>query len=203
MSKVKEELLLSTIFVGKWLALGLGVVGILYISIYLAYHKSYFDPRMEKFDLEISEQLELKNRLEATRITLNSGLKANKGKADELKTDNFPDVENRINKAKEEIDNLGLKWWEKIPVPMLKKDKKVEAAYNELKIAERARGSINDKLDGLHDEYEKSNKLIKKISNEIQDYEMEISEIERDKKRAQVDVKGPVLWLFSILGLTF
>ena len=55
MQKVKEEFFLSLIFVLKWLSLALGVLGILYFAISLAYHRSYYDPLMKKYELEIAE----------------------------------------------------------------------------------------------------------------------------------------------------
>ncbi len=55
MQKVKEEFFLSVIFVLKWLSLGLGALAIVYFAISLAYHKSYYEPLIQEYDLEISE----------------------------------------------------------------------------------------------------------------------------------------------------
>ena len=69
MDKVKEEFFLSLIFILKWLSLGLGALGILYFAISLAYHKSYYDPLIKEYDLEISE---LHKEKEAVETSLNT-----------------------------------------------------------------------------------------------------------------------------------
>lgn len=202
MKKVKEELLLSVIFVTKWLALGLGLVGVLYVAIYFAYHKSYYDPRIEKYDYEISVLQDKKGNLVTSIEALNSGLKANDEQINKLKNIDLPEAEKLINKNKESIDSLGLKWWEKIPVPMMKKNKNIEDAYMQLENAENNKNIINEKLGNLYGKQQKSNESKTELSDEIHDIDVDISEKKRNKERFEVDVKGPMLWLAGVLGLT-
>ena len=202
MKKVKEEFLLSIIFVGKWISLGLGTVGVLYVAIYFAYHKSYYDPRIEKFDYEISVLQEEKSNLIDTKNKLNSELQTNLKEENTLKNKKLPEAENLISKSKTSIESLGLKWWEKLSAKMIKQDKDVEAAYNDLQAAEDNKITIVESLENLDIEQEKSNKLISNISEDISDVDTEISEVVQDKKLFEVDVKGPVIWLASVLGLT-
>ncbi len=202
MKKVKEELLLSIIFVAKWLVLGLGSVGVLYVAIYFAYHKSYYDPRLEKFDYEISVLQDRKDSLVTSIEALNTGLEANEAQISKLKNIDLPEAEKSIKKSKESIDGLGLKWWEKIPVPMMKKDKNIEDAYVQLEDAESNKNIINEELDTLFNKQQKSSETKSKLSDEIHDIDVDISEEKRDKESFEVDVKGPMLWLAGVLGLT-
>lgn len=106
-NKVKEEFYLSLIFVAKWLMLGLGIVGILYFAIYLAYHKSYHDPLMEKYDLEIAELVEQKNSLVKSKNIISLALQANleKKKGQEKK---LSEVKTRLEKIEHKKNELGL-----------------------------------------------------------------------------------------------
>jgi len=202
MKKVAEELFLSLIFVGKWLVLGLGIVGVLYVAISLAYHKSYFDPRMDQFDLDIAEQIDEKVRLEETRDTLKNGIEVTSIEIEKLEDNDLPNADRKIENVKLKINDLGLKWWDRLPIPMREKDEAAEEIYQELENAQYERTVIVDKVEVLNNEREKSTELIAGISKEIRDHEIDISELKNDKKRAQVDVKGPMIWLLSMLGLT-
>jgi chromosome segregation ATPase len=202
MKKVAEEFLLSLIFVGKWLVLGLGIVGILYVAISLAYHKSYHDPRMDQFDLDIAESIDKKNRLEETRETLTNGMDATNNEIEKLEENDLPNSDRQIESIKLKISDLGLKWWDRLPIPMLEKDEAVEEIYQELDDANNNRTAIVYKIEVFKNDRDKSIELISGISKEIRDYEIDISELKNDKKRAQVDVKGPMIWLLSMLGLT-
>jgi len=202
MEKVKEEFMLSLIFVGKWLILGFGVLGILYVAIYLAYHKSYYDPRMDKYDLEIAEIVESIDGLKETKVTLVSGLESTNKKITILEDRELPKAEKEIENAKSSIAELGLKWWDKLPIPMLEKSDSAKQAFQRLDNAELKKESIEESIEGLRGKRKSSNTSISNVDGEIQNYEADLSEKKRDKKRAEVDVKGPLIWLASILGLT-
>jgi len=202
MEKVKEEFILSLIFVGKWLFLGLGIVGVLYVAISLAYNKSYYEPRMDKYDLELAEIAERIDGLKDTKITLENDLGSTDDRIKLLEKVELLKVEKEIERSKELISTLGLKWWQKLPIPMLKESESAKKAYETLKKAENKKSALVDEIEKLRDKRKNSNTSISNVLSEIQNYEMELSEKKRDKKRAEVDVKGPMLWLAGILGLT-
>ena len=202
MKKVKEELMLSLIFVGKWLILGLGVVGVLYLAISLAYNKSYYEPRMDKFDLDIAEITESMSALMEKKATLEVNLDLTVNKIKLLEDDKLAKVEKEIEDAKLVISELDLKWWQKLPAPMFKGDQSTKQAYKDLDELELQKKGIVNELNKLRDIRKSSNQSIVSAANKIKKNEMDILEKKRDKKRAEVDVKGPILWLIGILGLT-
>lgn len=203
MQKVKEELMLSAIFVGKWLTLGLGAIGVLYLAINLAYHKSYFDPRMEKFDLEISELQEKINKLNNSIEVSNNELTTSKEKIGKLEVDELPKAKRQVEKAENKIDSLGLSWLEKLPNPLREKNISTKNAYKELKKSEDNEATIAKKLKNAIDKRDVITESISKISDKIQNLEENLSDMKYKKKRAEVDVKGPLLWLVGFLGFAF
>ena len=198
MNKIKEEFLLSLIFVGKWIALGFAAVGILYFAINLAYHKSYFDPRMAKFDLEIEElavhQSELRAELSSEQTRIDSiGKEIGSIRSGELTKTN-----EAIADAKSKISKLGHKWWEKI----VRIPAEASEAYKELENAEDRKAKVLFKIDQLEEEQKRAVSNSAELKAKIEQSGIKIQEVSTEKRRAEVDVKGPLLWLAGILGLT-
>src|SRR5688572_10806032 len=147
MSRVKEELYLSLIFVGKWLGLGLGIVGLIYLAINLAYKKSYYEPRMATFDLEISDFLESKATLEGELSLLREKQNSLIAQISTIETIEIPEADNQIAEAQSKIEKLGLNWWEKYDLPLIERNEQVEKSYEMLAEANNEKTKITESLD--------------------------------------------------------
>jgi peptidoglycan hydrolase CwlO-like protein len=198
MSKVKEELLLSMIFIGKWLVLGLGVVGVLYLAINLAYHKSYFDPRMEKFDYDIAKLEEKKNNINLELNALEKE-KSKKERRLKLKKSDLKSTNEDLDKIKDRMSNLGLDWWK---LRIFNNDNKTDKVYFKLDKARNKYDGISKEIDDLSNAIDSYQSKIQDKSDKINEYIQDILEVKEEKEETEVDVKGPMGWLIGMLGLT-
>jgi peptidoglycan hydrolase CwlO-like protein len=201
MNRVKEEFYLSVIFVGKWLALGLGVIFLISFGINYAYHKSYYDPMMQKFDFEIKQLNEKKKNLEIQSVALSTKHKELEQKISKIEKSDIPLVEEKIYKANNEIDNLQLRFWERCEIPLVHRSDLAEKKCQAVNEAEKERSSLNTRLESLNSEKDQINAQYQNLSSEIVIVSGQITQKEQDKRKAEVDVKGPILWLIGILGL--
>ena len=128
MQKVKEEFLLSVIFVAKWLTLALGALAILYFAISLAYHKSYYDPLIKEYELEIAELNKKKVEEKASLDTLQLTLDQIETKIDLLKKTEIPAAKKAIALHEEKIESLNEDFIEKYN-PFSEKNGKVKQVY--------------------------------------------------------------------------
>jgi len=202
MERVKEEAFLSIIFVGKWLALGLGVFAILYFGINTAYHKTYYDSHMAKYDLEIDEIKQHKSKLEKELTSIKSNQKILLDETLYAEHEGITKANYQIEQAKTKIDGLGLRWHEKVSARLLKNNTQAAEAYQQLADAQTLKAETVKKLKNLQKDNERISLDSPRVTKEIQEDEKKIAEKIRDKKRAEVDIKGPLMWLFGFLGLT-
>lgn len=176
-------------------------MGILYAAVYLAYHKSYFDPRMNTFDLEIAEIEEKILGLKDTKSTLTSVIKTTVDEVRSLDEKELPRTDDEINSPKEAIGKIDLGWWKR-PICIIAKRDDVKQACKVLEGAKENKGNLVKKKKELEEKIKKNNKSLAGIAADIKKYEAKLIDKKRDKVRAEVDVKGPLLWLAGILGLT-
>lgn len=202
MGKVKEEFYLSLIFLGKWLALGLGAFGILYFAINVAYKKSYYEPRMASFDLEIQELIERKTKDELELAALRERHELLIENISEIEGAEIPNSEESIEEAKAEIEKLGLNWWEQFEIPLISRNPAAELAYTKLAEAESGNSAALSERDRLLKETNSIGSDSNKLTTNIRKIDESIAAVEQRKRRAEVDVKGPLFWLIGILGLT-
>lgn len=201
MQKVKEEFFLSVIFVTKWLTLALGALAILYFAISLAYHRSYYDPLIQEYELEIAElkkqKITTENSLDKIRITLDEI----HVKIDILEKTEIPAATKAIAVQEERIDSLGESIIDKYN-PFSEKSDEVKKIYQERDKAVEYKEELDDALEDLRmsqavKDVAKSEMLDK--SNQIDIF---ISVEEHEKERVGTGALGVLPWLLGILGLT-
>lgn len=202
MTKVKEEFFLSLIFLGKWLALGLGVFGILYLTINVAYNKTYYEPRMATFDLKIQELVESKTKFELELVSLRDRHDLLIERISLIEQIDIPNSEATIEAAKGEIGKMGLRWWEQYDIPLISRNPEANLAYRSLAEAESANSMVLRERDNLKKERDSISSDSNKLTTNIRKIDEKIAAMDRKKRKAQVDVKGPLFWLIGLLGLT-
>ncbi len=202
MNKVKEEFLLALIFVGKWVALGFGIIGILYFAIYLAYHSSFYDPLIAGYDLEISE---LNSKLEKANNEINVVEEKNTEATNKLKQLQNTDLlkaEENIERTRLMVKYQGVECIIDSLNPFSKNQGDNNKACVDLNTAEHKKEEIINEIKLLENEIDSNNASITDIRETADKHTSEIEEVRYEKRKAEVDVKGPLFWLAGILGLT-
>ncbi len=202
MNKVNEELLLAVIFVGKWIALGFGGVGILYFAIHLAYHSTFYDPNMAAFDLEISEIRAKRDKANSKKEKLKRKYIYITNEINQIEKNSLPKAEARIERARLMVKYQGAECLIDLLIPFSQVEKPNDDPCNVLSNAKQERENIEEN----HSELAKSAKDIKStmliLDDEIQQYNSDIEEEEYSKRKAEVDIIAPLAWLAGVLGLT-
>jgi len=201
MQKVKEEFFLSVIFVLKWLSLGLGALAIVYFAISLAYHKSYYDPLIQEYDLEIATLKKNKIDSEASLNSMNISLHEIQAKIDMLKKTDIPAAKNAINLHEKKIESLDEDIIDRYN-PFIEKSDKVKQVYQERDSAIEHKEKLDDQLEDL-----RMTQAVKAVSrsemlDRINQIEIFISVEEHEKERVGTGALGVLPWLLGILGLT-
>ena len=201
MQKVKEEFFLSVIFVLKWLSLGLGALAIVYFAISLAYHKSYYDPLIQEYDLEIATLKKNKIDSEASLNSMNISLNEIQAKIDMLKKTDIPAAKNAINLHEKKIESLDEDIIDRYN-PFIEKSDKVKQVYQERDAAIEHKEKLDDQLEDL-----RMTQAVKAVSrsemlDRINQIEIFISVEEHEKERVGTGALGVLPWLLGILGLT-
>jgi len=201
MQKVKEEFFLSVIFVLKWLSLGLGALAIVYFAISLAYHKSYYDPLIQEYDLEIATLKKNKIDSEASLNSMNISLHEIQAKIDMLKKTDIPAAKNAINLHEKKIESLDEDIIDRYN-PFIEKSDKVKQVYQERDAAIEHKEKLDDQLEDL-----RMTQAVKAVSrsemlDRINQIEIFISVEEHEKERVGTGALGVLPWLLGILGLT-
>jgi hypothetical protein len=201
MQKVKEEFLLSVIFVAKWLTLALGALAILYFAISLAYHKSYYDPLMKEYELEIAElnkkKIDEKTSLKTINITLNKI----EAKIDILKKIDIPAAKDAIILHENKIESLDESIIDKYN-PFIEKSDNIKQIYKERDKTVEYKEKLDEQLEDLHMmqavKAESKSEIIERISQ----IDIFISVEKNEKERVGTGTLGVLPWLLGILGLT-
>ncbi|WP_373030991.1 hypothetical protein [Sulfurovum sp.] len=201
MQKVKEEFFLSVIFVLKWLSLGLGALAIVYFAISLAYHKSYYDPLIQEYDLEIATLKKNKIDSEASLNSMNISLHEIQAKIDMLKKTDIPAARNAIALHEKKIESLDEDIIDRYN-PFIEKSDKVKQVYQERDTAIEHKERLDDQLEDL-----RMTQAVKAVSrsemlDRINQIEIFISVEEHEKERVGTGALGVLPWLLGILGLT-
>ncbi len=201
MQKVKEEFFLSVIFVLKWLSLGLGALAIVYFAISLAYHKSYYDPLIQEYDLEIAALKKNKIDSEASLNSMNISLHEIQAKIDMLKKTDIPAAKNAIALHEKKIESLNENIIDRYN-PFIEKSHKVKQVYQERDAAIEHKEKLDDQLEDL-----RMTQAVKAVSrsemlDRINQIEIFISVEEHEKERVGTGALGVLPWLLGILGLT-
>jgi chromosome segregation ATPase len=201
MQKVKEEFFLSVIFVLKWLSLGLGALAIIYFAISLAYHKSYYDPLIQEYDLEIAALKKNKIDSEASLNSMNISLHEIQAKIDMLKKTDIPAAKNAIALHEKKIESLNENIIDRYN-PFIEKSDKVKQVYEERDKAIEHKEKLDDQLEDL-----RMTQAVKAVSrsemlDRINQIEIFISVEEHEKERVGTGALGVLPWLLGILGLT-
>ena len=201
MQKVKEEFFLSVIFVLKWLSLGLGALAIVYFAISLAYHKSYYDPLIQEYDLEIATLKKNKIDSEASLNSMNISLNEIQAKIDMLKKTEIPAAKSAIALHENKIESLDEDIIDRYN-PFIEKSDKVKQVYQERDAAIEHKEKLDDQLEDL-----RMTQAVKAVSrsemlDRINQIEIFISVEEHEKERVGTGALGVLPWLLGILGLT-
>ncbi len=201
MQKVKEEFLLSIIFVAKWLTLALGALAIIYFAISLAYHRSYYDPLMKEYELEIAElnkkKIDGKTSLKTINITLNEI----EAKIDILKKIDIPTVNDAIILHEKKIESLDESIIDKYN-PFIEKSDNVKKIYKERDKAVEYKEKLDEQLEDLHMMQAVKAEARSEIIERINQIDIFISVEEHEKERVGTGALGVLPWLLGILGLT-
>ena len=201
MQKVKEEFLLSVIFVAKWLTLALGALAILYFAISLAYHKSYYDPLIKEYELEIAELNKKKVEEKASLDTLQLTLDQIETKIDLLKKTEIPAAKKAIALHEEKIESLDEDFIEKYN-PFSEKNGKVKQVYEERDKAVDHKENLDEQLEDLCMTKAVKDESKFEIVEKINQIDLFISVEEYEKERVGTGALGVLPWLLGILGLT-
>lgn len=201
MQKVKEEFFLSVIFVLKWLSLGLGALAIVYFAISLAYHKSYYDPLIQEYELEIAElnkkKTDAKTSLKTMKITLNEI----QTKIDILKKTDIPAAKNAIALHEKKIESLDESIIDRYN-PFIEKSDKIKQVYKESDKAINHKEKLDEQLEDLYMTQAVKAEAKSDILTKIDQIEIFISVEEHEKERVGTGALGVLPWLLGILGLT-
>lgn len=201
MQKVKEEFLLSVIFVVKWLSLALGTLAILYFAISLAYHKSYYDPLMKEYELEIADLNKKKTEEQASLDTLQLTLKQIQTKIDILKKTEIPAAKKAIALHEEKIESLNEDFIDKYN-PFSEKNGKAKEIYEERDRAVGHKEKLDEQLEDLRMTQAVKDVLKFEVVEKIGQIDIRISVEEHEKERVGTGALGVLPWLLGILGLT-
>ncbi len=198
---VKEELLLSTIFVGKWLALGIGALIITYLSLQFAYNKIYYDPKIKEMDIIISELVSKKNGHESTlklaEITISENNKSIEDIYNKIKQ-----IEKELSSTNKEIDGLGetlidkAKFWST-------KSKDHKKLYDKRDELNKLKTTLLNKEEQLEDKNEEKLKVIPEETKEIKELNQQISSQELEKEKVGTGGPGMWTWVAGALGIIF
>jgi len=189
------------IFVLKWLSLGLGALAIVYFAISLAYNKSYYDPLIQEYDLEIAALKKNKIDSEASLNSMNISLHEIQAKIDMLKKTDIPAAKNAITLHEKKIESLDEDIIDRYN-PFIEKSDKVKQVYEERDKAIEHKEKLDDQLEDL-----RMTQAVKAVSrsemlDRINQMEIFISVEEHEKERVGTGALGVLPWLLGILGLT-
>jgi len=201
MQKVKEEFFLSVIFVAKWLTLALGALAILYFAISLAYHRSYYDPLITEYELEIAELNKKKAEEKASLDTLQLTLNQIQTKIDILRKTEIPAVKKTIALHEEKIESLDEDFIEKYN-PFNEKNGKAKQVYEERDKAVDHKEKLDEQLEDLCMTQAVKDESKSDILEKIDQIDIFISVEEHEKERVGTGALGVLPWLLGILGLT-
>ena len=200
MQKVKEEFFLSVIFVLKWLSLGLGALAIVYFAISLAYQKSYYEPLIQEYDLEISElkkkKIDRKIALKSINITLNEI----HAKIDILKKIDIPAAKDAIILHEKKIESLNESIIDKYN-PFNEKSDNVKQIYAARDKAVEDKEKLDEQLEDLHMMQAVKAEAKSEIIERINQIDIFISVEEHEKERVGTGALGVLPWLLGILGI--
>lgn len=201
MQKVKEEFFLSLIFVLKWLSLGLGALAIVYFAISLAYHRSYYDPLIQGYDLKIAELNKKKIDSEVTLNAMKITLKEIQAKINILKKTDIPAAKNAIVLHEKKIESLDESIIDRYN-PFREKNDKTKQVYKERDKAVEHKEKLDEQLEDLRMTKAVKAEAKSEILEKINQIEIFISVEEHEKEKVGTGALGVFPWLLMILGLT-
>jgi len=201
MQRVKEEFYLSLIFVLKWLSLALGVLGILYYAISLAYNKSYYDPLMRKYDLEIAELHKKKTEAQTDLSKLQVELNQIQTDIDSLKQTKIPTAHTTIALHEKKIQALNEDFIDKYN-PFSERSEDTQKIYIDRDKAVQYKETLDDQLEELLMLQAVKTEIKSEMLDKINQIEIFISVEEHEKEKVGTGALGVLPWLFGILGLT-
>ena len=201
MQRVKEEFFLSLIFVLKWLTLALGVLGILYFAISLAYHRSYYDPLMKEYELEIAELHEKKTEAQTDLTALQSTLTKLQTQIDVLKEIKIPAAQEAIVLHEKKIEALNENFIDRYN-PFSQKSEETQKIYDERDKAIELKEHLDEELEDLLMIQAVKAETKSEMLERIDQIEIFISVEEHEKEKVGTGALGVLPWLLGILGLT-
>lgn len=201
MQRVKEELALSIIFVGKWMALGLGSLGLIYLGIALAYNKSYLEPQLSQIDLQmelISEEVGDNQIIINQQRAQLSEIQLQKENLESDLKDRISDVET----AESSLEELNPNWLDRINLPLRERDANISAAYEILEAAQLEVEIATNSIAQLVDQQTELTKEISELEEANQKHAEEIESLILTRRETEIGGRGPILWLFGVLFAT-
>ena len=199
-NKVKEELLLSMIFIVKWLLLAIGVLVIAYFSISFAYNKIYYQPLIKVHDIKIAELTEDKNNTQSSLQIIKLAVSNNKIIIDRINNTRIPEVEHNLEEANKKLRSLNVTFVEKY-APWKNTSDEYKIAYKEKDDALKDKELLTKRIKKLNndniDKAEKINELIKEIN------ELDISIVieEREKEKVGTGALSVYSWFALAIGV--
>jgi len=196
---VKEEFLISLIFVGKWLVLGIGALAIIYGSVLFAYNKIYYDPLIKEYDLKISELAKEKAGYESALQLSEKIVSKNKKTINNIYDIEIEKIEKELSETNTRIEKCGetitdkVKFWSKKP--------KCKKLYDKRSDLTSAKKSLLKKAEELEDVNEMELKKKSELIQEIEGIEIEISSEEKEKEK--VGTGAPGMWKWAAIALGF
>jgi len=193
MNKIKEEFLLSVIFLLKWLFLMFGIIVILYFAISFPFEK-YYDKQIAQINLEL-ERLEVKQqKFKKIKSELEEKLKLVNFELDKLEPYNIILASKQVNKISSRLEKI---WQPEIRIKIKRekvkrKDylKKIKKAF--YKLPEQSREILEDKLESLWDKRNSLNGRIKSTSQKMR--EIIIKKIKKRNKKKDLEVDTFSYW---------
>ncbi|MBT8343346.1 MAG: hypothetical protein KJO45_01375 [Sulfurovum sp.] len=201
MQKVKEEFFLSVIFVLKWLSLGMGALAIIYFAISLAYHRSYYDPLMKEYELEIAELNKKKAEEKASLDSLKLTLSQIQTKINILRKTEIPAAKKAIALHEEKIESLDEDFIDRYN-PFSEKNGKAKQVYEARNKALDYKEKLDENLEDLRMTQAVKAELKFEILEKINQIDIFISVEEHERERVGTGALGVFPWLLGILGLT-
>lgn len=201
MQRVKEEFFLSLIFVLKWLTLGLGGLGILYFAISLAYHRSYYDPLMKEYELEIAELHKKKVEAKIDLDTLESSLAQLQTEITTLKEKKIPAAKKAILVHENAIESLNEDFIDRYN-PFSEKSEESKRVYALRDKAVEEKEKLDDQLEDLLMIQAVQTETRSEMLEKIDQIDIFISVEEQEKEKVGTGALGVLPWLLGILGLT-
>jgi uncharacterized protein (DUF3084 family) len=189
MNKIKEDLLLSIIFLAKWLLLIIGIITILSVAVSFPFDK-YHDKLIGQIDVKI-DRLGVKQQvLEKNKNRFKKELELVKNELAKLEPYNISSASKKISKILYKLKRT----WQPNERKRIKQElskakeylKKVKKRF--YKLPEQSQEIMEDKFDSFWNKIKNLDGSIKSTSKKIQEIEKKIRKARNKKRDKELDI---------------